>query len=78
MREAEVVEAGGLMDRRAYGMSARGEEEGCKVEGSPQWGKVQYFLQSQKHYSVGGFANLVVHWSHGAKKSGGWGKMGLC
>ena len=29
-------EAGGFLDRRAYGMSARGEEEGCKVEGSPQ------------------------------------------
>ena len=36
MREAEVVEAGGFLDRRAYGMSAPGEEEGCKVEDSPQ------------------------------------------
>ena len=36
MREAEVVEAGGFLDLRAYGMSTRGEEESCKVEGSPQ------------------------------------------
>ena len=36
MRESEVVEAGGFLDRRAYGMSAQGKEEGCKFEGSPQ------------------------------------------